>query len=200
MHTLRDHFYLEDLEVLSQADMAVHTNRHLLLYHLFTNLLISSEMKESLMFCSMGNGITIADRNREEYSDYKTVAHIGYNREITYYDKTLTQEAVDCIERFAKYNNSCASQTQPYPVLKPVEFSKIDVRELKTIFNRILSFHFEEVNIEVASFTDANHITVIADKAICEFLARYYRYMKTEAKEGVYHWIFKMYDQANTKY
>lgn len=63
-------------------------------------------MKEDLMFCSMGNGITIADRNQEKYSDYKTVAHIGYNRDITYYDKKMTREAVNCIERFAKYNNS----------------------------------------------------------------------------------------------
>lgn len=157
-------------------------------------------MKEDLMFCSMGNGITIADRNQEKYSDYKTVAHIGYNRDITYYDKKMSKEAIDCIERFAKYNNSSASQTQPYPVLKPVEFSKMDVQELKRMFNRVLGFHFKEVNIEVANFTDANYITVIADKAICEFLTRYYRYMKTEIKEGVHHWIFTMYDKANTKY
>lgn len=157
-------------------------------------------MKEDLMFCSMGNGITIADRNREEYSDYKTVAHIGYNRDITYYDKKMTCEAIDCIERFAKYNNSSVSQTQPYPVLKPVKFSKIDVQELKRIFCRVLSFHFKEVNIEVAVFLDANYITVIADRSICEFLTGYYKYMKTEIKEGVHHWIFTMYDQANTKY
>ncbi len=157
-------------------------------------------MKEDLMFCSMGNGITIADRNQEEHCDYKTVAHIGYNRDITYYDKKMSQEAIDCIERFARYNNSSASQTQPYPVLKPVEFSKIDMQELKGIFNRTLSFHFEKVNIEVAVFSDANYITVIADKEICEFLIRYYRYMKTEMKEGVHHWIFTMYDKANTKY
>ena len=157
-------------------------------------------MKEDLMFCSMGNGITIADRNQEEYSDYKTVAHIGYNRDITYYDKKMTREAVDCIEWFAKYNNSSASQTQPYPVLKPVEFSMIDIQELKGIFSRILSFHFEEVNIEVAVFSETNYITVIADQAVCEFLKRYYRYMKTEIKESVHHWIFTMYDQADTKY
>lgn len=157
-------------------------------------------MKESLMFCSMGNGITIADRNQEECSDYKIVAHIGYNRDITYYDKKMTREAVECIERFAIYNNSSASQTQPYPVLKPVEFSKIDVQELKRIFCRSLSSHFDEVNIEVAAFSDADYITVIADREICEFLTRYYRYMKTEMKEGVHHWIFTMYDKANTKY
>ena len=30
-----------------------------------------------LMFCSLGNGTTICDRNREEYGDYKTVAHVA---------------------------------------------------------------------------------------------------------------------------
>lgn len=157
-------------------------------------------MKEDLMFCSMGNGITVCDRNREEHCDYKTVAHIGYNRDVTCYDRKMSQEAVDCIERFAKYNNSPASQTQPYPVLKPVEFSKIDLQELKGIFSRILGFKFKEVNIEVASFTDANHITVMADKETCEFLSEYYRYMKTGIKAGVHHWIFTMYDHANTNY
>lgn len=157
-------------------------------------------MKEDLMFCSLGNGITICDRNREEHADYKTVAHIGYNRDITYYDKKMSEEAIACIERFAKYNNSSVSQTQPYPVLKPVEFSKINVQELKGIFGTVLSSHFKEVNIEVVSFIDANYITIMTDKATCEFLARYYRYMKTGIKEGKHHWIFTMYDKANTKY
>jgi hypothetical protein len=157
-------------------------------------------MKEDLMFCSMGNGITITGRNREEYRDYKTVAHIGYNRNITYYDKTLSREAVSCIERFAQYGNSQASQIQPYPVLKPVGFSKIDVQELKGIFSRILEQNIKDTDIEVASFTGAGYITVITSKEACEFLSEYYRYMETGIKEGKRHWIFTMYDKANTKY
>jgi hypothetical protein len=155
-------------------------------------------MKEDLMFCSLGNGVTICDRNREEHSDYKRVAHIGYSRNITYYDKKLSREAVACIERFSKYSNFSASQTQLYPVLKPVEFSKTDVRELKLIFSEILGFKFKEVNIEVASCPDMGHIIVLTNKESCMFLSEYYRYMKTEFKDGVHHWIFTMYDKANT--
>lgn len=157
-------------------------------------------MKEDLMFCSMGNGVTIADRNREEHSDYKTVAHIGYNRDISFYDKEISPEAVASIESFAKYNNSSASQTQPYPVLKPVEFSKMDVQEVKGIFSRILSLNSMDANIEVASCPDMGYIVLFAKKESCMFLSEYYRYMETEVKDGVHHWIFTMYDKANTKY
>ncbi len=157
-------------------------------------------MKEYLMFCSKGNGITIADRNREEYCDYKTVAHIGYNRNITYYDKKMSQEAIGCIERFARYNNSSVSQTRSYPVLKPVEFSKADVQELKRIFSRIPEQKIKDTDIEVAGFTGAGYITVITSKEACEFLSEYYRYMETGIEEGKRHWIFTMYDKANTKY
>lgn len=148
----------------------------------------------------MGNGVTICDRNREENSDYRTVAHISYSRNITYYDKKMTQEAVTCIERFAKYSNMSASQTQAYPVLNPVEFSKIDVRDLKLIFNTILGFKFKEVNIEVAACPDMGHIIVFTNRESCIFLSEYYRYMKTDIKDGAHHWVFTMYDQANTKY
>lgn len=188
------------MEIFIQAGMAVFTNRNILLCHLFINLLILSEMKEDLMFCSRGNGVSVADRNREEHGDYQTVAHIGYNRNITYYDNNLSQEALTCIDRFSKYSNFSVSQTQPYPVLKPIEFSKIDVCELKVIFIQVLKFQFEEINIEVASCPDMGYIIVFTNKESCRFLSEYYRYMKTEIKDGVHHWIFTMYDQANTNY
>lgn len=59
----------------------------------------------------MGNGITICDHNRKEYCDYKTVEHIGYNRNIYYSDKNMSKEAVANIESFTKYNNLSASLT-----------------------------------------------------------------------------------------
>jgi len=157
-------------------------------------------MKEDLMFCSMGNGITICDRNREEHSDYKTVAHIGYNRDITYYEKGLSREAISSIEQYARYNNSAASQTQHCPVLKPVEFSKLDVQELKGIFTRVLRLRFKDVGIEVASCPDMGYITVFSNKESCMFLSEYYRYMQTGIKEGVHHHVFTLYDKANTNY
>jgi len=38
----------------------------------------------------LGNGLTVWDRNREKNGDYMTVAHIGENGKITWYDKQLT--------------------------------------------------------------------------------------------------------------
>ena len=43
-------------------------------------------MKEDLMFCHLGNGVTVCDRQRRKYGDYMTVAHISYNRKIRYYE------------------------------------------------------------------------------------------------------------------
>lgn len=173
---------MEDMEILIQTDLAVNTSRDFLLCPLFINLLIRKEMKEDLMFGSLGNGITVADRNQEEHNDYKTVAHIAYNRDITYYDKKMTPEAMKSIEYYAKYGNSSVSATQLYPVLKPAEFSKIDVQELKEILIHILKLQFEEVNIEVASCPDMGYILVFTNQEACEFLSEYYRYMKTEVK------------------
>lgn len=156
-------------------------------------------MKEDLMFCSMGNGISVCDRNREEHGDYKTVAHIGYNRDVTYYDRKMSQEAVDGIERFARYNNSSASGTQPYPVLKPVEFSKIDVIELKGIFKPALAPYpqFAGATLEVATFPVCGKTIIHGTKEVCLFFRDYYRYMVTDLSPREDSWILIIYDKAN---
>lgn len=159
-------------------------------------------MKENLMFCSLGNGISICDRNREEHCDYKTVAHIAYNRDITYYDKKMSQEAVDCIEGFAKYNNSSASQTQPYPVLRPVKFSKMDVNELEGLFKLLLEAYpqFAGAKLEVATFPACEKIIIYSTKEVCAFFGEYYGYMSTDFSPLENCWIFILYDQTNTNY
>lgn len=42
-----------------------------------------------LMFCCLGNGITVCDRNREEHGDYKNVAHIAAWGGLRIYDPYL---------------------------------------------------------------------------------------------------------------
>lgn len=160
------------------------------------------KMKEDLMFCSMGNGITVCDRNREKHCDYKTVAHIGYNRDITYYDRKMSPEAVGCIERFAKYNNSPASQTQPYPVLKPVEFSKMEVSELEGLFKPLLEpyLQFAGAKLEVATFPACGKTIIYSRKEVCLFFREYYGYMVTDLSPLADCWLFILYDQANTNY
>lgn len=77
------------------------------------------EKKNSLMFCHMGNGISVCDRCREEYGDYMKVAHISYERQVTYRNSVSDSDRAK-IEEFAKSDNMTQSATQPYPVLKPI--------------------------------------------------------------------------------
>lgn len=76
--------------------------------------------KEDLMFCHLGNGVTVCDRFREQNNDYVKVAHISTDRQVTYYN-TISDEGKARIEQFAKYDNMSQSFTQPYPVLNPIK-------------------------------------------------------------------------------
>jgi len=64
------------------------------------------------MFAFKGNGVTICDRNRLKHNDYMTVAHIGYDRTITYYTDELSDDAKMSIENFAKFDNMSISLLQ----------------------------------------------------------------------------------------
>lgn len=73
--------------------------------------------EENLMFHHLGNGISVCDSTRMENRDYMIVAHISYDRTITYYN-SVSSEGKERIEHFARYENMNMSATQPYPVLK----------------------------------------------------------------------------------
>lgn len=55
----------------------------------------------SLGFGLLGNGTTVWNRLEREDGDYKIVAHISEGGVVTYYDKSMPQEAVDKIEAMA---------------------------------------------------------------------------------------------------
>lgn len=42
-------------------------------------------MKENLFFGYLGNGLSVADRNKTANGDYKTIAHISENGTVKYY-------------------------------------------------------------------------------------------------------------------
>lgn len=93
-------------------------------------------MKEKLGFGHLGNGITIWDSSREVNNDYPTVAHISYDRKVTYYAK-VSPEARVRIENCARYENSSASVTQPeILVLQPLVGSAFMSSENKDCFLR----------------------------------------------------------------
>lgn len=54
-----------------------------------------------LGFGLLGNGTTVWNRLESENRDYKTVAHISPEGEITFYDKNMPQEAIDKIQAVA---------------------------------------------------------------------------------------------------
>ena len=69
-------------------------------------------LKEDLMFSHMGNGVTVCDKNREKNNDYLTVAHISYDRTVSFNTKKLSEESKMKIESFAKNENMTVSAAQ----------------------------------------------------------------------------------------
>lgn len=57
---------------------------------------------------------------RKERGDYMNVAHISYERSVTYCNP-VSEEGRKRLEYFAKYDNMTRSTTQSQLVLKPIE-------------------------------------------------------------------------------
>ena len=72
--------------------------------------------KYDLMYGHLGNGITVSNRLEEEHGDYKTVAHISPERQVTYYDNALPPALRVEIERFARTSDMRISASQDAPV------------------------------------------------------------------------------------
>jgi hypothetical protein len=68
---------------------------------------------ENLIFNHFGNGVTVRDRNRYEYGNFMTVAHISYRRKIKYYTNDLSASAKLEIDDFATFGNMAVSATRP---------------------------------------------------------------------------------------
>lgn len=76
-------------------------------------------MAEKLNFGHLGNGVTVWDSSREVDHDYPTVAHISYERTVSYREQ-VSPEARQHIEHFARYENMNISYTQHIPALRPI--------------------------------------------------------------------------------
>lgn len=93
-------------------------------------------MKETIHFGHMGNGVTVWDSSREVNHDYPTVAHISYERTVSYRE-TVSPEARRRIENFARYGNMSVSHTQPDTLaLRPLSGSSFMSTEEKECFLR----------------------------------------------------------------
>ncbi len=114
-------WYCKDNEETPSQDIMqeVYDNELLLERFVKVHFMGLTVPQEELMFGHLGNGVTVCDRLRDENGDYMTVAHISYERGITYYN-TVSEEGKQRIERFAQADNTTKSDTQPHPVLKPI--------------------------------------------------------------------------------
>ena len=65
-----------------------------------------------LQFGTLGNGITVWDRNTEVNGDYQKIAHISINRQITYYVDNLTFEERSRVEDMANHSDPNVSMSQ----------------------------------------------------------------------------------------
>ncbi|MFH2029007.1 MAG: hypothetical protein ABIJ40_00090 [Bacteroidota bacterium] len=64
-------------------------------------------------FASLGNGLSVYNRAKEERGNYQKVAHIDRQRKITWYLTQLPDVIREQIIKVAKGPNMAASQSQP---------------------------------------------------------------------------------------
>ena len=94
------------------------------------------QMEEALSrydisFGAMGNGLTVWNRKEEENGDYKTIAHIGADRSVTFYDDTLPESIKDRIQEIAETTEMTISATQDASVFETPPAEKAAVPEQK---------------------------------------------------------------------
>ncbi len=65
-----------------------------------------------LGYGTMGNGLTVWNRKEEENGDYKTIAHIGADRSVTFYDDNLPDAIRGQIQEVARTAELMVSATQ----------------------------------------------------------------------------------------
>ena len=71
------------------------------------------EKQYDLNYGHLGNGLTVWNRLEEKDGDYVTVAHIGPDRAITFYDKDLPDDLKAEIELTARTSDARVSTSQP---------------------------------------------------------------------------------------
>ena len=82
-------------------------------------------------FGAMGNGLTVWNRKEEENGDYKTIAHIGADRSVTFYEDALPESIKERIQKIAETANMTISATQDAPVFETPPSEKAAVPEQK---------------------------------------------------------------------
>ncbi len=82
----------------------------------------TSEKQYDLGYGFLGNGITVWNRAEERNGDYVTVAHIGTDRNVTFYDKEMPFAVKQQIDTVAKSSDTRAFGFVPAPESIPPNF------------------------------------------------------------------------------
>jgi len=148
-------------------------------------------MKEDLGFGSLGNGVTVWDRNREKNNDYLTVAHISRERVITFYDKQLSTGAKKDIREFARKKNVRMSVSQPeFVMLKPLGVPEKELVKTKKLYSKIAE---EDITIRTVDYSD--DIYAFGSKVGCLKLAQHFAGKRLKIKHSnVDLWMFVIFE------
>lgn len=86
------------------------------------------EKQYDLGYGHMGNGLTVWNRLEEKDGDYVTVAHIGPDRGVTFYDNDMPDSVKARIENEARTSDMTVSATQDTPVFDtPAQTPDLDL-------------------------------------------------------------------------
>lgn len=90
----------------------------------------SAPQEYDLEFGYLGNGLTVWNRLQEEHGDYKTIAHIGSDRTVRFYDQNIPESIKKRIYEVAATSDGRISASQDIPVFStPPKLDRIPLQE-----------------------------------------------------------------------
>jgi len=91
----------------------------------------------------MGNGLTVWNRLEEVDGDYKTIAHIGPDRSVTYYEDNLPPAVKERIENEARTSEMTVSATQDTPVFDTPPYDELTMQRVDREVRAILQMFID---------------------------------------------------------
>jgi len=91
----------------------------------------------------MGNGLTVWNRLEEVDGDYKTIAHIGADRSVTYYEDNLPPAVKERIENEARTSEMTVSATQDTPVFDTPPYDELTMQSVDREVRAILQMFID---------------------------------------------------------
>lgn len=151
-------------------------------------------MKEDLLFASLGNGVTVWDKNRQEYGDTKIVAHISRERKVSVQEKHLSKEAIKTIREYAKKKNIRMSVTQPeFVMLKPLGVPENVLEKTRKQYSKIAG---EQITIRVMEYSD--DIYAFGSELGCLKLANHFAGKELRIRHSNGNkWMFVIFEKLN---